>query len=80
MRFDEAAIFFRVDTKDVHYVNCIFEGCEYLGVVSTVDRAKGILVVRATPGTVADAREILAHLPVPVEFIDGAEIADIIKP
>lgn len=74
MRFDDATIFFRVDTKDVHYVNCIFEGHEYLGVVSTVNRAKGILVVRATPGTVADARSVLAHLPVPVEFIDNTDI------
>jgi hypothetical protein len=67
---DDSAIFFRILTRDVNFVNQIFEGYEYLGVVSTVDRARGILVVRATPDTASEAREVLENLPIELEFID----------
>ena len=60
---DNGAVYFRVGISDVNYVNRIFEGFEYLGVVSTVDKGRGILVVRATPDTSALARAVLASLP-----------------
>jgi hypothetical protein len=72
--FDSSAIFFRVLTRDVNFVNQVFEGHEYLGVVSTVDAKRGILVVRATPDTFADARKILLNLPIELEFIDAPEL------
>jgi hypothetical protein len=67
---DNGAVYFRVNTRDVNYVNRIFEGYEYVGAVSTVDKGRGILVVRATPDTAHAAREILASLPIFLEFID----------
>ena len=76
---DDGAVYFRVSTKDVHYVNRIFEGYEYVGVVSTVDRDRGILVVRATPATAATAREILTTLPIELQFIDGVEYESMYK-
>ncbi len=51
-----------------------FEGYEYVGVVSTVDKGRGILVVRATPDTAQAAREILANLPISVEFIEESGV------
>lgn len=71
--FDAAAVFIRVAPRDVNYVNRIMEGYEYLGVVTTVDKAGGVLAVRATPDTAAEVRAILAHLPVALEFIDQPE-------
>ncbi|MDR3592988.1 MAG: DUF4911 domain-containing protein [Negativicutes bacterium] len=67
---DNGAVYFRANTRDVNYINRIFEGYEHVGVVSTVDKGRGILVVRATPDTARDARDILASLPIPVEFIE----------
>lgn len=70
---DAGAVYFRIATRDVNYVNRIFEGYEYIGVVSTVDKARGILVVRATPDTAEAARLILANLPLELEFVDWPE-------
>ncbi|CVK19626.1 DUF4911 domain-containing protein [Sporomusa sphaeroides] len=61
----------QVEPKDVNFVNRIMEGYEYLGVVSTLDRKAGILIIRATPDTVGDVREILAHLPIEVQYIEA---------
>ncbi|MBP2652985.1 MAG: hypothetical protein H6Q73_554 [Firmicutes bacterium] len=66
---DDSSVYFRVATQYVNYVNCIFEGYEYLGVVSTVDRDKNLLVVRATPDTADDVRKILKNLPIVVEML-----------
>jgi hypothetical protein len=49
------------------------EGYEYLGVVTTVDKTRGILAVLATADTAADVRAILARLPVAIEFMDKQE-------
>jgi hypothetical protein len=71
--FDASTIFIRVDPRDVNFVNRIMEGYEYLGVVTTVDKARGILAVRATDDTAADARDILSRLPVTLEFLEKPE-------
>jgi len=71
--FDSAAVFIRVAPRDVNYVNRIMEGHEYLGVVTTVDKARGVLAVRATADTAAEVRAILARLPVPIEFVEKPE-------
>jgi hypothetical protein len=67
-------IYFKIQTRDVNYVNQIMEGYDYLGVVSTVDRTQGLLVLRATPDTTAEARDILARLPIDLEFVDLAAV------
>jgi hypothetical protein len=71
--FDANTVFVRVDPRDVNYVNRIMEGYEYLGVVTTVDKARGVLAVRVTADTAAEARTILANLPVAVEFLAKPE-------
>ncbi|MGL5512749.1 MAG: DUF4911 domain-containing protein [Sporomusa sp.] len=60
----------QVSPKDINYVNRIIEGYEYLGVVSTLDRAAGILVIRATPDTAGEVRTILANLPVTIRYME----------
>ncbi|MDT8901051.1 DUF4911 domain-containing protein [Anaeroselena agilis] len=71
--FDAGTIYIRVEPRDVNFVNRIMEGHEYLGVVTTVDKARGILAVRATTDTAAAARAILGRLPVLVEFLEKPE-------
>lgn len=71
--FDAHAVFVRVAPGDVNYVNRIMEGYEYLGVVTTVDKARGVLAVRATADTAADVRAILARLPVALAFLERLE-------
>ncbi|HWR09947.1 DUF4911 domain-containing protein [Sporomusa sp.] len=62
-------IYIQVEPKDVNFINRIMEGYEYLGVVSTLDRIAGILVIRATPDTAGEVHDILANLPISVQYI-----------
>lgn len=71
--FDGAAVYIRVAPRDVNFVNRVMEGHEYLGVVTTIDKARGILAVRATFDTAAEVRMILEKIPVAVEFLDRPE-------
>ncbi|BBB92900.1 MAG TPA: DUF4911 domain-containing protein [Methylomusa anaerophila] len=75
MKQFDCSIMIRVEPRDVNFVNQIMEGYEYLGVVSTINRAEGILVVRVTPDTVNDVRRILSTLPINVK--DVKDVKDI---
>ena len=58
----------RIEPCNVNYVNRIMEGYEYLGVVTTLDRSAGLLMIRVTPDTDDEVRRILTDLPVEIEF------------
>jgi hypothetical protein len=49
----------------------IFEGYEYLSVVSTFDKAKGIILLRCTPGTYKDVLKILENLPFEAKILEN---------
>jgi putative protease len=62
-------IFIQINPQYIHYINQIMEGYEYLGVVSTVNRAEGILTIRVTPDTYREVRDILEQLPIPFAYV-----------
>ncbi|HEY3424086.1 MAG TPA: DUF4911 domain-containing protein [Negativicutes bacterium] len=62
-------IFIQIDPQYIHYINQIMEGYEYLGVVSTVNRAEGILTIRVTPDTYQEVKDILKQLPIPLIYV-----------
>jgi hypothetical protein len=61
-------ILIRVNPCDVNYINRIMEGYEYLGVVTTIDRSQGLLLIRTTPDTRDEASQILRAISVPIAF------------
>ena len=63
-------ILIRTDVKNINYINQIMEGYEYLGVVSTVKDAVGVLRIRTTPDTYGEVRTVLDNLPITIEYID----------
>lgn len=68
------AIYLRINPKHVHYLNRIMEGYEYLGIVSTVNRSAGIVIIRTTADTVEEVRNIVAHLEIPAEVMREEEL------
>lgn len=58
----------RLDPKDINYFNRVMEGYECYGMVSTLDRKAGLVVVRTTADFAEEVREILAHLDVPFQY------------
>ena len=63
-------IYLRVQPSQINYINRIMEGYEYLGVVTTLSKTEGILVIRVTPDTVTEVRYILANLSLDIEYVD----------
>lgn len=65
----EESIRIRIDPKNINYLNRIMEGYEYLGVVTTINREEGLLMIRVTPDTSNEVKKILAKLPIPYDFV-----------
>lgn len=63
-------ILIQIDMKDINYINRIMEGYEYLGVVTTVKDAQGVLRIRVTPDTYPEVLKILENLPVKFEYVN----------
>ena len=61
-------IYVKIPKNEISFLTKIFEGYDNLGVVSTIDRVEGLVVIRITPDTEADVRKILQNLSF-VEFI-----------
>ena len=57
-------IFLKVNKEDINYINRIMEGYEYLGVVSTIDKKEGIIVIRTTTDMYDEAKVILENLEI----------------
>ena len=72
-RENKSQFYIQVLPEHITYVNKIMEGYEYLGMVSTVDREKGLLVIRVTPDTYEDARSIISQLPINIQFFERKE-------
>ena len=44
----------------------VIEAYDNLGIVSTIDRQQGLVIIRGTEGTYPELVEILRHLPFPL--------------
>lgn len=62
-------VYIQINPHDVNYVNRILESYEYLGVLTTLEPAKGICCIHSTADTKEDVRRVLASLDVPVHFL-----------
>lgn len=71
MMNDEITI--RVEPCNITYISRIMEGYEYLGVVTTLDRAAGLVRIRTTADTKGDTEKILRSLSIYLEFINNED-------
>ena len=62
-------IFLKVNKEDINYINTIMEGYEYLGVVSTIDKKEGIIVIRTTTDMYDEAKVILENLEIDFQYL-----------
>ena len=54
--------------SQIHYVNRILEGHEYLGVLTTFDGKSGLARIRTTEDVLKDVCAVLDHLPFDVSY------------
>ncbi|WP_287190010.1 DUF4911 domain-containing protein [Syntrophothermus sp.] len=63
-------VFLRVETQNIDFLNRIVEGWDGLGIVSTLDRDQGLVVIRVTPDTKPELLNVVRFLPFPAEVLD----------
>ena len=56
----------KISPKDINFFNRIMEGYEYLGVVTTLDKNVGILIISTTKDFYEDVLGIVENMPMPV--------------
>jgi hypothetical protein len=52
----------------------LIESFDNLGILSTLDPIKGLVVIRVTTDTCPEVEKILAHLPFPIAIVDKESI------
>lgn len=60
----------RVSPDCIDMLTKLIEAYDHLGIVSTLDRTSGQVVIRVTPDTWLEVMEILRHLPFPITILD----------
>lgn len=58
-----------VPIEKIAFVVWVFEGYEFIGIVSTVDHTTGEIVVRTTEDLYPEAYDILTNMPFAVQII-----------
>ena len=49
--------------QDIDMLTKIIEAYDHIGIVSTLDSRRGLVIIRGTEDTAAELRSILANLP-----------------
>jgi hypothetical protein len=66
----KSEIYARVAVQDIDMLTKIIEAYDHLGIVSTINRQEGLVIVRGTADTRLDLLQILTSLPFPLEIIE----------
>jgi hypothetical protein len=70
-------IYLQVHREDIAYIQAIFESYEGVGIIRTLDRKKGIIVLLVVDDSLTTARSILASLENEVAIIEIPRPTDI---
>jgi len=58
----------RVNPENIDMLTKIIEAYDNLGIVSTLNRNQGLVIIRGTEDTYPELEEILNHLPFSIEL------------
>ncbi|MEG0831959.1 MAG: DUF4911 domain-containing protein [Acidaminococcaceae bacterium] len=72
----KSIIYVKILKEQITAITRIMEGYEHLALVSTIDGAAGIVMLRGTPDTYPELLEILGNMPFPVEIIESFEYGE----
>lgn len=67
---NDESIKIKVEPSNISFVNWIIEGYEHVGVVSTLDRENGIIIIRSTKDMLPDLKKIICSFNFQVQFVD----------
>ncbi|MDD4550088.1 MAG: DUF4911 domain-containing protein [Syntrophomonadaceae bacterium] len=72
-------VYCRVLQEKIDMLTKIFEAYSHLGIVSTLERGTGLVVIRGTEDTCPEIEKILITLPFKVEIVNAQNLEDIPK-
>ena len=61
-------VWVKIESQQIHYLNRVREGYEYLGALTTLNPKLGIAQIRATEDTIDDVLLVLENLPFKVPY------------
>jgi|LFRM01.1.fsa_nt_gb hypothetical protein len=64
----KSEIIAQVNPENIDFLTRIIEAYDYLGIVSTLDRQKGLVIIRGTEDTCPELEIILKNLPFPIQI------------
>jgi hypothetical protein len=64
-------IYARLQPEKIDMLTKLIEAYDHLGIVSTLDQARGLVVIRSTVDCLPELQEVLAHLPFPLEMFSA---------
>ncbi|MGE5390700.1 MAG: DUF4911 domain-containing protein [Deltaproteobacteria bacterium] len=67
----DSVIYLQLEPRNIDMLTRIIEACSHLGVVSTLDRREGLVIIRGTPDTISEIDSLLPELPFKVRRYDG---------
>ncbi len=70
----ESIIYLRVEPRHIDMLTRRNEACSHLGVVSTLDRRAGLIIIRGTPDTIPEIESLLPEMPFMVEKLIDADL------
>ncbi|MDR3349248.1 MAG: DUF4911 domain-containing protein [Acidaminococcales bacterium] len=66
----ESCVICAAAPRDITWLNRVIEACGHIGVVSTLDKGRGIVIIRSTPDMLPQLCLILKNLDFPLIFLD----------
>jgi hypothetical protein len=64
----KSEILAKVNPENIDMLTKLIEAYDNLGIVSTIDREQGLVIIRGTEDTYPELQQILKHLPFPIEI------------
>jgi len=56
----------QIDPENIDMLTRIIEAYDHLGIVSTLDRQQGLVIIRGTEDTCPELEKVLQNLPFPI--------------
>ncbi|HEX3011733.1 MAG TPA: DUF4911 domain-containing protein [Syntrophomonadaceae bacterium] len=67
-------IYAEVAPDKIDMLGKLIESFDNLGILSTLDPTRGLVVIRVTPDTFLEVKKILAHLPFPITVMEKENV------
>lgn len=67
-------VYAQVEIKNIDRLTRLIEAYDNLGIVSTLDRNQGLVVIRGTDDTRIDLMNILHRLPFSIKIMDNFQV------